>query len=263
MIDFRADSLELRLARSRAEIKAAQALRYRVFYKEMGALPNRRSYWLRRDVDRFDAVCDHVIVLDRAVPGKPRVVGTYRLMRGTVARRQRGFYTAGEFDLSGFGARADDILELGRSCVDPGYRTGAVMQLLWRGIASYVRAYGLRTMLGCASLPGTDPDALAHGLSYLHHNYRLEDPARPRALPSRYVALDRIPPEQIDRARVKEELPPLLKGYLRLGGRIGDGAVIDHSFNTIDVCLILPVANVKARYLRHYLEGEADEKQAA
>jgi putative hemolysin len=143
-------------------------------------------------------------------------------------------------------------MELGRSCVEPSYRTGAVMQLLWRGIADYVDRHRVALMLGCASLPGTDPDAVASLLSYLHHHHLAPETLRPRAIPCLHVRADRVPPEAIDTRAALQAMPPLLKAYLRMGGMIGEGAVIDRQFNTIDVCLVLPTASIVPSYQRHY-----------
>jgi len=255
------EGLELRLARGGIDVRAAQALRFRVFHQELGAAVRGRSLWLRRDIDRFDRFCDHLLVVDRARGGRrPYVVGTYRLLRGTVALRRRGFYTAEEFDLRPLMARASEVLELGRSCVDPAYRSRGVMHILWRGIAEYLTVHDIKLMLGCASFPGTDPDAIGHALSFLHHRHRLPDALRPRALPERYVAMDRVAPDAIDPTLVRRQMPPLVKGYLRLGGRVGDGAVCDPAFNTIDVCMVLPVDALKDRYVRHYYR---DSERAA
>ncbi|MEO1093084.1 MAG: GNAT family N-acyltransferase [Pseudomonadota bacterium] len=260
-IDHVSDGLELRLARTRNDVRAAQALRFRVFHTEMGAAMRGRGFWLRRDIDRFDRICDHLIVVDRRVRGRrPRVVGTYRLLRGDVAAARGGFYTASEFSLCRLTERSGEVLELGRSCVDPDYRSRGVMQLLWKGISEYVLAYDLKLLLGCASFPGTDPDAIGHALSFLHHRYLAPIDRRPVALASKRIAMDLVPVDAIDVTRARREMPPLVKGYLRLGGLIGDGAVIDYDFNTIDVCVVLPVEAVTDRYLRHYYR---DSEQAA
>lgn len=241
------------MARTRAEVRAAQALRYRVFHNEMGAGVSSRSLWLKRDIDSFDPLCDHLIVVDRSQGHWPvRVVGTYRLLRGSVALRHNGFYTAAEFDLGPLMDQADKILELGRSCVDRKFRTGGTMQLLWRGIADYILRYDIKWMLGCASFPGTNPADFSHALSFLYHRHLLPQNIRPRALSQHFVAMGILAPEALDRTKVRTQMPPLLKGYLRLGGQVGDGAVIDHSFKTTDVCLVVPVASVTERYLRHY-----------
>ena len=250
----RAGQLELRLVRRGPEVAAAQRLRYRVFYEELGAVPSVGTRARRADADAFDRLADHLVVvdLDRSRPHEPFAVGCYRLLRGSAADGPDGFYTALEFDLGGITAPVGELMELGRSCVEPGYRTGAVMQLLWRGIADYVDAHRVGLMLGCASLPGTDPDAVAAPLSYLHHRHLASPGLRPRALTHRLVRTDRLAAEAIDGRAVPRLLPPLLKAYLRMGGMIGEGAVIDRQFNTIDVCLVLPTAQVVAPYQRRY-----------
>jgi putative hemolysin len=190
--------------------------------------------------------------LDRSTERQPVVVGCYRVLRESVADGQGGFYTSHEFDLGMVRAPRGEIMELGRSCVAPDYRNGAVMQLLWRGIADYIDSHHVGLMLGCASLPGTDPEAVAPVLGYLHHHHLAPAGLRPRALPDLLVPTDRLPPEAIDGRAVLRALPPLLKAYLRMGGMIGEGAVIDRQFNTIDVCLVLPTERVQAHYQRHY-----------
>lgn len=250
----RANQLELRLVQAGPEVEAAQRLRYRVFYEEMGAAPTAEMRVTRRDADRFDAVAEHLVVvdLDRPAAEQPCVVGCYRVLRQSVAARHDGFYTAQEFDLAGITAPLGELMELGRSCVEPDYRTGAVMQLLWRGIADHIDGHRVGLMLGCASLPGTDPDAVAPLLSYLHHHHLAPLGLRPRAHAAHLVPTDPIPLAELDSRSALRALPPLLKAYLRMGGMIGDGAVIDRQFNTIDVCLVLPSARVVAHYQRHY-----------
>ncbi len=245
--------LEVRLAEGKGEIEAAQALRYRVFYQEMGAKPSPAMAARHADFDEFDGVCDHLLVIDPAKGrGGAGVVGTYRLMRRAVGERFGRFYTAGEFDIAKVLAGGGNVMELGRSCVDAAYRNRSTMNLLWAGIASYVRENNVDLMFGCASLPGTDPDQIAGHLSYLHHWHLAPDSIRPRALPHLYVDMNRIPRERIDPRRGLAELPPLVKGYLRLGGFVGDGAVIDHQFNTTDVCVMVKTELVTDKYLKHY-----------
>ena len=255
-----ADDLVVRLTRNRRELLRAQALRYRIFYQEMGAVSSLKHRLLRRDADQFDRWCDHLLVIapkrQRVIPYvSGAVVGTFRLMRREIAEAQRGFYSADEFDLSPLLNQHQSCLELGRSCVDPDYRKRYVIDRLWRAIAAYVAEYDISLMFGCASLPGTDLDKLATSLSYLHHYHRAPESCLPRALDHRYVDMARLPKEDIDPKQALTALPPLLKGYLRLGATIGDGAVIDNQFNTTDVCIILPTANVKGRYLRRYNGG--------
>ncbi len=251
--DLKTGSLEVRLAETAAELDAAQALRYRIFYEEMQAKPDATTEAARRDVDAYDAQCDHLLVLDHSLgEGADAVVGTYRLIRKPAADAVGGFYTRDEFNIAPLLALKGNLLELGRSCVDTRYRTRPTMQLLWRGIASYVFHYDIALMFGCASLPGVDPDAHKLALSYLHHYHLAPEEMRPRALPDRFVALDRMPKDAIDMKRALADLPPLIKGYLRLGGFIGDGAVIDHQFNTVDVCILVKTDLVTDKYFNHY-----------
>ncbi|MBL8836252.1 MAG: GNAT family N-acetyltransferase [Alphaproteobacteria bacterium] len=271
---IRAGTLEVRLARTAADIDAAQALRYRVFYDELGARPSPEVALRRRDVDRFDAYCDHLLVIDhRRGDGASGVVGTYRLNRRSVAERHGGFYTATEFDIDPLLAQPGEVLELGRSCVDVAYRNRATMQLLWRGIAEYVTRHQVSVMFGCGSLPGTDPQALAVPLSYLYYNHLAPESLRARARPGRYVRMDLLQPGEIDADAAVAQLdtrsalaalPPLIKGYLRLGGLVGDGAVIDHEFNTTDVCIIVVTDRMTDKYFNHYrLKGSAPGDDAA
>src|SRR3954453_18725749 len=150
----RANQLELRVTTDAAEIAAAQRLRFRVFYDEMGAVPTTAMRAAGMDGDEFDAVADHLVVVDLAhsTARDPIVVGCYRILRESVAERRGGFYNAREFDLSGVRSPYGEIMELGRSCVEPDYRSGAVMQLLWRGIAGYVDQHHIGLLLGCARL---------------------------------------------------------------------------------------------------------------
>ena len=253
IVDVRSGKLQVRLAESAADIDAAQRLRYRVFYEEMGAKPTAEMERLGRDIDGFDDVCDHLLVIDdERGSGAHGVVGTYRLIRRPAAQRQGRFYSSAEYDISKIEAHPREILELGRSCVDASARNRPTMQLLWRGIASYVFHYDIALMFGCASLPGTDPDALAVPLSYLHHHHLAPPALRPKALAERYVEMRRLERDAFDAARALAELPPLVKGYLRLGGFVGDGAVIDHQFNTTDVCVVVKTDLVTDKYYRHY-----------
>ena len=254
----RVGSLEVRLAQTAAEVRQAQKLRYRVFYQEGSAIPNPGRMFARRDVDAYDAICDHLLVIDHGArdthPGRPAVVGTYRLLRQSLAEDYGGFYTAGEFDIGGLIARHGNLqfLELGRSCVLPPYRNKRTVELLWHGIWSYVLQNRLDVMIGCASLDGTEPKQLALPLSFLHHYARAPEEWRARALPERYVEMNRMSKETIEPKAALRVLPPLVKGYLRLGAYIGDGAVIDYEFGTTDVLIVLPVSAISARYIEHF-----------
>ena len=243
-----AGSLEVRLARSPADVDAVQALRYRVFYEEMAADPSSEMAARERDFDRFDAYSDHLMVIDRERSAGEKVVGTYRLLRRSVADAHGGFYSSWEYDIDTIVAQPGEILELGRSCVDSAYRNGTTMTLLWRGNAAYVLHYDVPIMFGCASFPGTDPQEHAEPLSYLYHNYLAPPALRPRARDEHYVSMDLIPKEELDRRAALRAVPPLIKGYLRLNGFVGDGGVIDRQWGSVDVSIVVKTDLVTQRY---------------
>jgi L-ornithine Nalpha-acyltransferase len=251
--ELRGGHLGVRVATTEAEIDAAQSLRWRVFFEEMGAEPSETARALRRDVDAFDAVADHLLVVDHAIgPGPEGVVGTYRLIQQDAAEQIGRFYSDDEYDLATLVAFPGKLLELGRSCVAAEYRGRAVMQLLWRGIAAYVFHHQIDIMFGCASLPSRNPDDWSAELTYLYRTHLAPPALRMRALPERYVDMCRMDPEDLDVRRTKATLPPLIKGYLRLGGFVGDGAVVDDAFNTTDIGIIVKSDLITDRYYRHY-----------
>jgi putative hemolysin len=255
-------NLTVRLADGAVDVEAAQHLRYRVFYEELEAKPDAEALATRRDADRYDPICDHLLVVrkgaavgpDEIRVGDGEVVGTYRLLRQSVAERTGGFYTQAEFDIAPLIARHGGLkfLELGRSCVLKPYRTKPVVELLWQGIWNYVRLYDLDVMLGCASLEGTDPQHHAMALSFMAQNSVPPAEWQVSALPERKVEMNLMPPAKVDAKRALRMLPPLIKGYLRIGCYVGDGAVIDHQFNTIDVLIILPVSAINPRYFSYF-----------
>jgi putative hemolysin len=251
--ELRAGNLGVRVASAAWEVEAAQALRYRVFYVEMGAKADAATLASGLDADAFDAVADHLLVLDHdRGEGPESVVGTYRLIRRPAAARIGRFYSADEYEIAPILAFPGEILELGRSCTDVAYRTRGTLQLLWGGIAAYVFRHEIALMFGCASLPGTELDANAALLSYLHHHHLAPEALRPRAIESRYSSMERLPRGGYDAKAALRALPPLIKGYLRLSGFVGDGAVLDSQFNTTDVCVVVKTDQVTDKYYKHY-----------
>ncbi len=250
-INIKSGSLEVRLAENNMEIDAAQALRYRVFFEEMKALSNENQRKLKRDIDIYDHFFDHILVIDNRISGKihNKVIGTYRLNRGF---KNNKFYTSNEFDISKLIQYKGDILELGRSCVDKDYRNGNTMQMLWRFIAQYVIKHNIEIMFGCASFPGTDYKIYEKTFAYLHKKYLAPEAIRPVAVAEKFISLSSNLNEDISFKEFLNSIPPLIKGYIRLGAFIGDGAVIDKDFNTVDVCIVLPTKKVSARYMDHY-----------
>lgn len=252
----RIGSLEVRLANSWDAVEAAQELRFRVFFEEMGARSANIEEVESRDADRFDAVCDHLLVYDTAlpVPEHKQIVGTYRLMRSDQAAQTGGFYSADEYEVQRLVLSRPELklLELGRSCVKAEYRSKRTVEVLWQGAWAYCRRHAIDVMFGCASFHGVVPAAHALGLSFLHHNCRATPDWDVSALPQRYQAMDLMPKEAINNKVALFSMPPLVKGYLRLGAMIGDGAVIDEAFGTTDVFIIMPIERISSRYITYY-----------
>ncbi|WP_426231143.1 GNAT family N-acetyltransferase [Pararhizobium sp. DWP3-4] len=252
----RIGNLETRLARNASEIDAAQAVRYRVFVEEMKAQIPQDADRRKRDADAWDLVCDHLLVLDTSIEGDPedQIVGTYRLLRQDIAARTGGFYSASEFSVGSLLERHPDkkFMELGRSCVLPEYRTKRTVELLWQGNWAYALKYGVDAMFGCGSFPGVIPEEHALALSFLHHNMVVRGEWDVSARPELYRTMDLMPVEAINMRKALAALPPLIKGYMRLGAMVGDGAVVDHAFRTTDVLIVLPITNISGRYLNYY-----------
>ncbi|WP_412050934.1 GNAT family N-acetyltransferase [Hoeflea sp. Naph1] len=252
----RIGSLEVRLAATGAEIEAAQRLRYRVFAEEMGAQLPAEAVRAKRDFDSVDRYCDHLLVLDTALPGtaEDQIVGTYRLLRQEVAERHDGFYSQSEFDVVDMVGRnpGKRFLELGRSCVLKEYRTRRTLEALWQGNWAYALGHGIDAMFGCASFPGDKPHAHALALSFLNQAAATGDNWAVNAIPGRGVSLDMMPAEAITPRAALGAMPPLVKGYLRLGALVSNEAVIDREFRTTDILVILPVKQIRGRYINHY-----------
>jgi putative hemolysin len=240
-----APRFEARLARTEAERRAAERLRYEVFVAELGGDGPLVDHAERLERDAFDPYYEHLVLLDHARAGA--VVGVYRLMTDARAAEGPGFYTSGEYDLSPLLASGRRLLELGRSCLHREYRGGAAMVPLWQGVADYVRTQGIDILFGVASFHGTDLAALALPLSFLHHRHLAPETLRVRARSGHFQRMDLLPPDKIDRKEAMLATPALIKAYLRLGGFVGEGAYVDKPFNTTDVCLILDTARMNSR----------------
>ena len=261
-------NLEVRLARSIADIKKAQRLRFEVFYKEMAAVADARTRTKKRDEDDYDVICDHLLVIDKSTdrvakrpwPRRPKVVGTYRILLQDIAEKNQGFYTQGEYDIAPLIAKkraTHSFMELGRSCVLKPYRNRRSVELLWQGLWTYIREHGANVMIGCASFPGTDPKAHALALSFLYHHALAPEEWRASAHAEQKVDMNMMTKEEVNAKEALKLMPPLIKGYLRLGAYVGDGAVVDKQFGTTDVLIIMPVEAIDSRYFSHF--GAPDE----
>lgn len=250
-----APQYRVKLAETEEELRAAQRLRYEIFVAELGSDGPMVDHEARLERDRFDVFFDHLLLVDDARGAE--VVGVYRLLRGDQALEAGQFYSEDEYDLTPLRRSGRSLLELGRSCLARPYRGGPGMYHLWQGLADYVARHGIEIMFGVASFHGTDPEALADPLSFLHHRYLAPSDLRTRARPEHFRSMNLRPEETLDRHAAMLRVPPLIKAYLRLGGYVGDGAYVDHLFNTTDVCLIMDTARLTDRHKSIYSKGAA------
>lgn len=255
-ICVKSGDIEVRLAANSQEIAAGQRLRYQVFFEEMGAKPSDEVKEQARDFDDFDKVCDHLLAFDNSKSGDDKVVATYRLLREENVEKKEDFYSSSEFDLDNlycdhFRSLMGDrqLLELGRSCVKYEYRSNAVMQLMWRFIARYVDRHKIAYLFGCASMPGTDQEEFKLPFSHLYHKYKTPEDYNIPAMPCLAQKMNYFSADNYDKKQALRSLAPIIKGYLRLGCYIGDGAVIDEQFDCTDVFILLPIDRLESRYL--------------
>lgn len=235
---------ELRPAASKAEIEAAQSLRYQVFVEELGGKGGDLTDSGRRlEADRFDVHSEHLLLLDMMRDGA--VVGTTRVMSMQGADRAGRFASEAEFDLAPLRRSGRTLLEVGRTCLHPDYRGGAALHRLWQGLAALVEERGIELLFGLASFPGTDPETWAQPLSCLHHDHLAPEAFRPRSLAP--VAMSLVAADGIDRRAAMLATPALVKAYLRLGGKVGEGAFLDRTFRCVDLCMVVDTATLSAR----------------
>lgn len=244
---------EVRLADSDAERRAAHRLRYEVFVNELGGDGPMVDHAERLEMDRFDPYFDHLILIDHHAGGA--VVGVYRLLRDDQALRAGQFYSEDEYDLTALKSSGRRLMELGRSCVAAPYRGGAAMYHLWQGLAAYVDRHGIEILFGVASFHGTDPKALAAPLSLLHHRHLAPERLRVRTQQDHYQPMNLMAYDDINRPAAMRQVPALIKGYLRLGGYVGDGAFVDHEFNTTDICLVMDIERLNETQKSIYTKG--------
>ncbi|MFA7399460.1 MAG: GNAT family N-acyltransferase [Sideroxydans sp.] len=229
------------LARSQNELEAAQRIRFKVFAEEMGAkLP---SAHLGLDIDRFDKYCDHLLVRDHS---NEKVVGTYRILPPEQAVKAGGYYSETEFDLSRLANMRDRMVEVGRSCVHEDYRDGATITQLWSGLADYITKNNHEYLIGCASISMGDGGHYAASVYNKIHKLHAA-PAEYRVFPH-----CRLPLESLNQ-NLDVIVPPLIKGYLRLGAYIAGEPAWDPDFNCADVFILMPVSRMNARYTKHFM----------
>ncbi len=243
------EAFSVKLAETPEELQAAQRLRYEVFVAELGGGGALVDHQQRLERDRFDPYFDHMILTQNATG---RVVGVYRVLRSEGAEAAGGFYSEGEYDLAPLKSSGRRLLELGRSCLHPAYRGGLAMHCLWQALAAYVAQHRIEVLFGVASFHGTDAYALAQPLALLHHQYLAPRELRVRALDKSFQDMSLVDEADLDRKAAMMQVPSLIKAYLRLGGCVGEGAFVDHAFNTTDVCLILDTRQMTIRQKQRY-----------
>ena len=241
----------IKIAESNFEIKKAQSLRYKIFFKEKKIKRNNLKSLLQRDYVFYDKISDHLIIIDNNREVKDNVIGTYRLLRGNCAKLYRGFYTEQEFDISNLKKNfsSKDILEVGRSCVHPEYRSGIILKLLWQGISKYIKIYKMKILIGCASFNGTNPSKFKDEFSLLYKSYRLPKSYNVKSLQDNEISSGK----NIKQSTILNRLPPLIKGYLRAGGMVSENFYIDKEFETIDYCVIILTEKIVSRYQNKFL----------
>jgi len=251
------DHFALKLAQSDDDIRAAQHLRYQVFVQELGSEGAMVDHEAQLEKDEYDPFFDHLMLLDtqRGTTVKEQIIGVYRLLRDDMMPKVGRFYTENEYDLTVLKNSGRRLLELGRSCLHADYRGGPAMYLLWNGLAEYVQEHEIELLFGTASFHGTDINAMKGSLSLLHHRHLAPEDLRVRALENHYQNMNLCAEADVDRVQAMREVPALIKGYLRLGGFIGDGAFVDHAFNTTDVCLVMDTEKLNATQRSIYTRG--------
>ncbi|MBM1814759.1 GNAT family N-acetyltransferase [Sulfitobacter pseudonitzschiae] len=244
-----APQFRISMARDAEDLKAAQRLRYEVFVRELGGGGDMVDHAAGLECDRFDPFFDHMLLHDVT---QGRVVGVYRMLRSDQAQAAGQFYSEDEYDLAPLRSSGRNLLELGRSCLHPDYRGGIAMHHLWSALAAYVAEHDIEILFGVASFHGTDTQALAAPLSLLHHRHLAPPEVRVRARAMSFQTMDLIAEDALDRRAAMLQVPALIKAYLRLGGVVGEGAWIDRTFNTTDVCLVMDTAQMNTRQSRLY-----------
>lgn len=248
---------QMKFAKTAEDIKAAQRLRYRVFVEELGSDGDMVDHDAALERDAFDPYYKHLMLIDPARSEDPleQCVAVYRLLSGEDADKVGRFYTEDEYDLTALKSSGKRLLELGRSCVAREYRGGTALYHMWNGLGKYAIDEGIDVLFGVASFHGTDVEKLAAPLSLLHHRHLAPPELRARAVEGHFQNMDLVPDANIERAPTMRCVPPLIKAYLRMGGTVGEGAYVDHAFNTVDVCLILDMAKISPRQREMYSKG--------
>ena len=254
--DFFKPIFEVKLAESRSEIKLAQKLRYKVFFSERIHSPILNIGNFRIDSDKFDNYADHIIVKFRKNKfSKTRVIGTYRLLKQSVAEKKSGFYSCDEFNLDNLlnSKIYNNMLELSRSCISQKFRNKNVLKLMWNEIYRYINKNNIDALFGTASFLDTNINKIEDQLIYLNNNHKMSDNIKVNALANYKVKVDYEKPIDIN-LKLVSKLPTLIKAYLKFNASIGEGAVVDNRFKTTDVFVFLPIEEINKDYVNKIVD---------
>ena len=254
--DFFKPIFDVKLAESRNEIKLAQKLRYKVFFSERIHSPILNIGNFRRDSDKFDNYADHIIVKFRKSKfSKARVIGTYRLLKQSVADKKSGFYSCDEFNLDNLlnSKIYNNMLELSRSCISQKFRNKNVLKLMWNEIYRYINENNIDALFGTASFLDTNINKIEDQLIYLNNNHKMSENIKVNALANYKVKVDYEKKIDIN-LKLVSRLPTLIKAYLKFNATIGEGAVIDKKFKTTDVFVFLPIEEINKDYVNKIID---------
>ena len=254
--DFFKPIFDVKLAESRNEIKLAQKLRYKVFFSERIHSPILNIGNFRRDSDKFDNYADHIIVKFRKSKfSKARVIGTYRLLKQSVADKKSGFYSCDEFNLDNLlnSKIYNNMLELSRSCISQKFRNKNVLKLMWNEIYRYINENNIDALFGTASFLDTNINKIEDQLIYLNNNHKMSENIKVNALENYKVKVDYEKKIDIN-LKLVSRLPTLIKAYLKFNASIGEGAVIDKKFKTTDVFVFLPIEEINKDYVNKIID---------
>lgn len=252
-IEGKLGTLTTRLANNTKEITQAQHIRYQVFCEEMSAVKSSQRLATKRDEDAHDSVCDHLLVIDQKL-NQEKIVGTQRFFVKSAKDNQSQFYSQSEFDLEGLAFRYEDknFMELGRSCILPEYRSKRTMELMWHGTWAYAIHHNVDVMVGCASFEAQSIDEISPALGFLAEHALCPPEWDTPAIAENAISIKDFKTEEQNIKKGLAKLPPLIKGYLRLGAKFASYAVPDADFGTIDIMVILPVETINQRYVNFY-----------
>lgn len=246
MRSFESSNILIRLAKTEKDYKEI----YRLRYFDLILNYNKEQVSHEEiDKDEYDDVCDHLVAIDTI---KNEVIGTYRLIKRSHITKLGQYLTENEFDISSLNNY--EVLEVGRAVVKEEYRDGVAISLLWKGVIRYALEENVDFMIGTASFHGVDPLEYKDTLSYLYYNHLSPEDIRCHVRETTFSKLNLLEENEIDEELAKKKMPPLVKGYLRLGATIGDGAYLDIPFNSLDVLIVLKIKDINPRYLKRYLE---------